>query len=97
MSRRINNGPYFTFLEKLTYGTAFQVFRYRMKFMNRHRVMWQWAVLRYCPCKWLEGLKEVAKLFNNKINWIGHNCLLKHVKVKQSHYGPGVTQRVPGS
>jgi hypothetical protein len=31
----------------------------------------------------VEGLKEAAKLFNNKINWIGHrlrrNCLLKHV------------------
>jgi len=24
---------------------------YRMKFMNRHRMMWPWTILRYCPCK----------------------------------------------
>ena len=83
MSHRKNTGPYFTFLEKLTYGTDFQVFRYRMKCMNRHRMMWPWTDLRYCPCKCLEGLKEAAKLFNNKINWIYHilrrNCILKYV------------------
>jgi hypothetical protein len=31
----------------------------------------------------VERVKEAAKLFNNKINWIGHilrrHCLLKHV------------------